>query len=455
MHIHFRILHRKQGLALVLAFLLFLLSGCQDNIVQLVDLNVIFEDEVNKDAFITNFEILDVIRRITQSDTNAYIKDWYYGGELEPLDYLHDDSKLLMLGLHRCYVMTLNDMFTVKLDENATFIEALTYITRMVGDTFSCVDYPKEFDFVEKTEVYQAAYKKGLISSENKKNADSPIPRKEFYKIIGKAINVEFTVGGDAISKRKYVDELKARIDQTDKSESTIQEIKISAEYTVRDDISISWTLPSEYSFLYIDNFFVNISLIMDDKTEKSILASFFGSYSNGVGAEPVINSLIRAYPQKPEYLRVTCTKFNEDGTKNEKYFFDIGISNIYVVVEGEEAQPGIFTTFAREWVPETITLANGGLFKADTYYLITSYENSYRKPEYNSVSTAIFRVDEDTDIVNNEDKRLNLNCGGLYLNEMHLQEIHVVPAGDGFKLSVTPESEMIFIVEECSKQNY
>jgi hypothetical protein len=176
----------------------------------------------------------------------------------------------------------------------------------------------------------------------------------------------------------------------------------------------------------------------------------------NGIDTDSLIVSLARAYPERPQYIRCACIRYYHDYSEKEEWFFNIDISKINVVVEGEEIIPGIFTTFKSEWVPETITLAGNQHFKANAYYLITSYSHWYRKAEYNSVSHAIFKVDNDTDIIRNEDRQLNLNCDGLNLGDMHLQEVFVSGNADiGFTLSVTPESKAIFTVEEGSERKH
>ena len=49
-----------------------------------------------------------------------------------------------------------------------------------------------------------------------------------------------------------------------------------------------------------------------------------------------------------------------------------------------EEISPGIYTRFKKQWLPESISLAEGQLFKKGAYYLLTSYDHTYRNSKYN-----------------------------------------------------------------------
>jgi hypothetical protein len=453
--------------AILLLLSLCILGGCQFIPLSLsfnykdtlIKLDVIGKDEVTKDAFITNFEVLDVIRKIVDCDQYAHIESWYQMDSLEPLDYLDDDIKLLMLGLCISRIVSLDDMNTVILDNNATYFEALTFMSRMIDDYYDGFALSDEINLTQKPEVYQFAYKKGLISYKSTNNADSPIPRKEFYKIIYRTINVTYAFYGYGLSKSKYIYDIKDRIKNPPESEEAIllEPTEISVTPVINNDLSITWTLPAEYAFLSGKNAFVDFELTeLDGKIVGYISKSLFMYDFNGIDADSLIASLVRAYPERPNYIRCTCIRYNYYYSRNEEWFFNIDISKINVVVEGEEIMPGIFTAFKSERVPETITLAGNQRFKANAYYLITSYSHWYRKAEYNFVSNAIFKVDNYTDIIRNEDGQLNLNIRDLYLGDMHLQEIIVLGNADiGFTLSVTPESKAVFTVEEGFERKY
>ena len=218
-------------IGVLVILLLCILGGCQSiNIFPfnlssnyldvLVKLDVISKDDIAKDEFITNYEVLNVINKIVtvNFDFGSDIISLFGGDSLEPLDCFDDDIKVLMLGLRLLRIMSFEDMYAVKLDNNATYFEALTFVTRMLDDFNECIAYDDDFSLTKKPEVYQAAYKKGLISYKSAKNADLSIPRKEFYRIIYKAINVTRVYYGYGLSKSKYIDDLKDRINHPQES---------------------------------------------------------------------------------------------------------------------------------------------------------------------------------------------------------------------------------------------
>jgi hypothetical protein len=227
-----------------------------------------------------------------------------------------------------------------------------------------------------------------------------------------------------------------------------IQSSEISVDYEIKSDLSITWRYkqPESSIFLNTKRLFIKFEMItMDNESIGMISAAGFNDYGTRIRPHDIIKPLIVAYPQRPKYLHAIVTKYNDEWTEKEEWFFNIDISNINVVVSGEEMKPGIFTNFVGQWVPETITLEDGQRFKANAYYLISSYRNG-RKPY------AIFKVNNDTEIIHNEDGKLSLYSGGLYLEEMRLREIFINGnSDDSFTLLVTPESRTIFKVKEGS----
>jgi hypothetical protein len=233
-----------------------------------------------------------------------------------------------------------------------------------------------------------------------------------------------------------------------------IKNSEISVEYEIANDLSISWKLPQEYNFTNNKNIFLEFEMIMVDNTIFSMFLIPFDNYINFEGPEDMIAKLVFSYPKKPKCLHGIITKYNDEKTEKEQWFFYIDISNFNIILTEEEIEPGIFTNFARQWVPETITLEDGQWFKENAYYLITSYK--YREKEINGEEFAIFKVTNDTEIIHNEDKNLRMHTGGLYLEEMHLRQISINGnSSDGFTLFVTPESKNIFKVKESTVYNY
>jgi len=227
-----------------------------------------------------------------------------------------------------------------------------------------------------------------------------------------------------------------------------VQSSEISVDYEIKSDLSISWKYkePESSVFLNTKHLFIEFKIItMDDNESIGMISSGFGTYGTRITPNTIIRLLIVAYPQSPKYLHAVVTKYNDEWTEKEEWFFNIDISNINVIVSGEEMKPGIFTNFVEQWVPETITLEDGQWFRADAYYVITSYKDG--KKRY-----AIFKVNNDTEIIHNEEGELHPYGGGLFLEEMRLREILINGnSDDGFTLLVTPESRTIFKVKEGS----
>jgi hypothetical protein len=248
-----------------------------------------------------------------------------------------------------------------------------------------------------------------------------------------------------------------------------VQRGEIVVDYIIKNDLSILWKykMPQKFEFIKTKNMFINFEIITIDNESIGMFLSSFDYFDTRIRPQELIPPLVLAYPKSPKYLRAIITKYNDDWTSEEEWFFNIDISNINVVISGEEMKPGIFTRFVRQWVPETITLEDEQWFKADAYYLISSY----RKPDQQedeilkklnisispvNTSYAIFKVNKDTEIIHNEDGQLYLNSGGLFVEEMHLREILINSnSHDGFTLFVTPESRNTFKVKEGSVRKY
>lgn len=426
----------------------------------LLQFNIITEDEIARDEFITNYEALDVIRRITSGEYNAYhdlLKDWYAGDSLESLDYLDDDYKRLLMVSRENLILDRDEFYEIKPDENITSLNSLIFINRMVKDTYGCVRVLDGADKKDKSENYQIAFEKGIIDNRNTEDADSFIRREDFYGLIYRAVNVEKSFGGYAPTTAKYIDMLEKRAEYPRKPREsvTLGRHELFVDYRIDDDLSISWVMPPEYHFLSGEQLSVNLELKTKDGLDVKgwgLMASF-ESFSDGIEGQRIAHALVSAYPERPIFLRVTCTRYDDNYNKKEEWYFNIDLSSIDVAIKGDKIEPGVFTHFRRQWVPKSMTLKDGRKFKAGALYFLKSYEHRYRKPEYNSTNMAVFAVSEDTDIINNGDHSLNLHSGGIYPEDIHIQEIVVGsnPNG-GLKLFVTPESKGSFTVVEASE---
>jgi len=423
----------------------------------LVELNIISKEDLNKDMYITHLEALEIFHKICaydviDPDNVGDIREWYWGHILEPLDYLYDYYKKLLLDLSRGLknpIVTYDDLLEMKFNENLTYYEALKYFTRMVGDTYSCIDAPAELSFTEKLQTYEAAFKKGLVNNLNMDNADLPIPRQEFYKLLHKAIFVLVHVGSISPSVERYIDLIIEKNERASKPkvETVIHSKEISVEVSFNDDMSISWTLSDEYQYFVDKGFWMNIATMTSDGVLRNRITS---GISNHISPDELIQFIVGSYPEKLNYIRCIYYKYEPDATTRNEWFFDIDISNIAVFIEGEELKPGIYTHPKGQWPATSISLADGQVFKEGAYYLLTSRQNVYRKAEYNTVSHGIFKATETSNVfVNSGDSAIFLT-GSIYLDEIRIQEVIVKgDATTGFTLHVTPISKEIFTVKE------
>lgn len=424
----------------------------------LVDLKIISKEDFNKDTYITNLEVMEIIHKIgayddIDPDNIGDIKEWYRGYTLEPLDYLDDFYKKLLLDLRhggRNQIITYDDLLEMKFNENITNYGVLKYVTRMLGNTYGCTDSPEELRFIEKIPTYEVALKKGIIDNIDMESADLSILRQDFYEIIHKAIFVVMDIGGYAPSKGRYIDSIIAKNERVSqpKEETAIHSKEISVEVAFNDDMSISWTLPNEYKHFVDEGFWTSIATITNDGVLRNRTTST--STYNHISAAQLIQFIVGSYPVKLDYIRCTYYKFESGTSTRDEWFFDIDISNIIMLIAGEELKPGIYTRPKGQWPATSITLADGQMFKEGAYYLLTSRQNVYRKTEYNSVSRGIFKAAETSNTFVNTGGSSSLGTGAIYLDEVHIQEIIIKSnATTGFTLHVTPESKEIFTVKE------
>lgn len=436
------------------------------NIDILAELNIISEADLNKDSYITNLKALEILHKACAYDEidleeRAYeLSEWYRGNTLEPLDYLDDYDKMLLLDLlgfgGRNPVITCDDILNMEFDDAITNCEALKYVIRMIGDTYSCTDTTEEIGFTDKAQIYKTAYRKGIIDNIDLESSDLPIHSKDFYKMIHKAIFVEMNIGGYAPSKGRYVEfilEKNKRASQP-KEEVVIHTHKISVEPVFHDDMSISWTLPDDYKYFTEEGYWTDISTVTSDGIIENCMTGT--ATDSQINTARVIQLMARAYPEKLNYIRCSYYKYERGAQTRDEWFFDIDITNITMLIEGDEIKPGTYTRFKRQWVPESISLADGQMFKENAYYLLTSYDHTYRNPKYNAVSRAIFKMSETSNIFDNASGHSNLGVGGVYLEEIRIQEIIIKgTAESGFTLCVTPLSKEIFTVVEGSAGAY
>ena len=411
---------------------------------QLLKYNIIDEADIDKEEYITVLEALKALGNLEYDEEYGYsvdLSDWYYGDMLASLDYLDDEIKEMLLALSRWRsALKEEEISELDFNSNLTEYQALVYLTRMLGNTYGCTDYPIERDFTEVSQTYNSAVEKGLIDSADISYADEAITREKFYSLLIKAMYTPFFSGGDggAIENR-YIEMLNRRAKRiasaTPKPEKKEAErIEIAAEFD--DDMSIHWTVPDKYR---ING--THISYI----TENGDVEGLYGSLYiwEDIEADEIIKMISYNNGSVPKAIR--CEYTSDEGY----VYFDIDLSNIELVTEDYIVEPGVYTPFEGQWVPKYITLADGYKFKKDAYYMIVSYDHSYRLPEYNQTSRMVIKAQEDADVFSNE-KHDTFKGGGIDFDDMHIREIIIDGnSTDGFKIHITPESKGIFEINK------
>ena len=440
---------REQAIAI--AWRLYMILGGEDVLLYeetsskiLTELGIVSEEDWNNGTYITTLEALETLNRAIGYHYKTNLSDWYRGDTLSEVDYLNDDTKSLILGLCN-YVLTYNEIAALDLESEITNYEALLYAVRLVGDTYGCTDSTTGING-DTESIYEYAYKKGLISDIDTSDANKPIEREKFYNILHKSLFVEYKRGGaDGVQAYRLIDRFAGHNDATElvtqtKSETETVKLPVSAE--ISDDLSIKWTLMEEYSFLIDEKYWTEISLIGKDGT--AVLKSSTTMTLSGCEGSELIKYLIRDYDKDCSAIRF---RYYKPGESDKEYYFDVNISEIKIVIEGDEINPGTYTRRKGSWTAKEISLGGGDTFEKGCYYILKDYEKTYRKQEYNSVSYEVFKAVSN----GNTFKALtNRSFGVTYLDEIHIQKVTIKKASDGgYILSVTPESTGTFTILE------
>ena len=420
----------------------------------LAELGIIEQEALDSSEHITVLEALRAINRARCGDISEYtenLSSWYIGDTLAPMDYLEDDVKAELLSLcddGRNLILKVTEIPKLKLDADITQYEALLYITRAVGDTYCCVDGPENLEVIDKDDVYKAAYNKGLISDTDTSDADKAIECREFCDILYKMLFAEYYSGGYGgaftvrmISRHMNNAEKVAPIEEP---EPETELVRLPVTPVLKDDMSVEWTLPDEYGFLLEKDVYVEQKALYKDGT--AALESGMYKPIESLEVKDMIEILVDECDRADKTAFAIRVEYNLKG-EPKHYFVDVDISNIKVITEGDELTPGIYTRSKSRWPAYVVSLADGETFEKDCYYLVKSYEHTYRKAEYNRVYRWVFKADTTASSLN-----FNGNAGVLNLDEIHIQKITISGnANTGFTLALTPESSKTFEVKELS----
>jgi hypothetical protein len=108
---------------------------------------------------------------------------------------LNNWNKYILAYLWGESVIQEEDFSSVDFNANLTEYNALVFTTRLLANTYGCVQIKSEAYFTEKQQTYDVAYEKALINNNSTSNSDDLITRENYYELIYKALHAENTRG--------------------------------------------------------------------------------------------------------------------------------------------------------------------------------------------------------------------------------------------------------------------
>lgn len=414
--------------------------------------DIISDDDLAKNGNITLREAFTVFLHLNgyyPEDDDKVSSNWYSHPSFEPLDGIPENDKILLYNLYagpRNSILRSDEIPSVDLNADLTYEKALLYTIRLIGDTYGCTDYAEELDYTETAQIYDKAFEKGLISQNNTAAAEQKISRHDFYTLVSAAAALETNVGSYSpyITSLETVLENRAAEKDEESEEPEVPVEKLDADVRINDDMSISWILNDSGISEVTDDWWLKIEVYdINGEITGSSYSHYYDSGENFISVKNLLLYIIGN--SAADHITVTYSRFDRvTFTTREIKSFDIDISNIKTVTEGEPLKPAVFQTFKNKWVPYKISL-DGEKLKKGSYYILTSYSHEYRLPELNSKHRAVFSVKEDTDAYTDETCNYQLLSGSI---ETRFDDIHISKAditGDpvtGFTVHITPESE-------------
>lgn len=416
----------------------------------LAKFNIVSEEDLKREGGLSVEEALRTLLRV-QGAGSAWqsSKEWYLIKELAPLDKkFSEEEKTFLLSLFYAVkrpLLTSEELFSLSLNAPLTEYDALKYVTRFIGNTYSCIDEPEEIGFTEQGQTYGRAFDRKLILSKGEENASKPILRKDFYILLASAMNTKVSFGGYSTVEATYFSffENAVKIYMQEKKD-LVHTGSLYAKPKFNDDFSLSWNVKKR--LLDDDNTFTEITSYSADGNK--LTSKTMTGISDSCSCKDMIMLIINSGKgRKIEYascLELTIRRYNSDWSESWEETVRFDLSDVKIVQDLKMMNPGTLKTFDGQWVPKTILLKSG-VFKKEAFYLLHSYEHRYRKDEFNRDSFALFTVADDTSEFKNS-KHESLFCGGLDTEDTHILEVMIDgDAKNGFVLHVSPESKEAF----------
>lgn len=413
----------------------------------LMELGFITEDEFNSEENISVYDALKFISDVYGKSPYDNLEIWYSDPELEPADHLPDETKTFLMGL--CYstnrpLLNTSEIPGLKLSDSLTNLDAFKYAVRLVASTGGCTDVSLEASFAKQEEIYGSALRHGFFSQDNIPPAGEHITKHEFYCLVQKALYIEHTVGGYTLWEGRAIENIIWRKNLKLLPEKEI--IKNTSEIPVKanadSDLFFRWDIPEEYSFLITDDYSCEIGYVLENGTYR--MFRYTGSFPVSIAFEDVVEMLVSNYPEKVASVRITYEKRDSEKNTEYEYYFDIDVSHINVIEDGEAPTPDVYVRPAGKWPGRRVSLKGG--FEYGAYYVLMGYEHKYRNPEYNKTDFYVFKSDTDSDTY-------TFPSGGTFgvtkLDEVRIRKVVAETNDTGITLIMTGISEEKFNVTE------
>lgn len=359
---------------------------------RLIELGIITEYDIDKDENITVMEGLQILYRIANCSTP--LSFWYQLPETEHLDYVDEWNKYILTSMWGEDVIITEEFLSINLDKYLTEYEALVFITRLLGNTYGCVQMKDERFFTTKEQTYEVAFQKALISNTSLTNLNKLISRDEYFILVHRALYAKLMRGGIAGTHDfKYID-LFSGNNKYDISSEVIRNGDTS-DNSNADDEKIAYLiliLKDEYKEIGVNN----TSVIIQG---KEILPGIYTHFQR-------------------EWVSEIITLANEEVFKKDTYYLLTSYQCLYRKAE----------------------------YNSIAFYLFKSDQTSNVLNSISEAGNILFHVN-----ISGQPSK-----GVVYTDEIHIQEVCIEgDAINGYTIYLTPESSNIFEVVEGSEHKY
>jgi len=367
-----------------------------------------------------------------------HLEQWYENPDFEGLDQLSNWHKSVIYELMLWSVLNYDEVHRIDFEADLTKFDALKYVTRLIGNTYGCVQEKAESEFTREKQTYNIALKKGIIKKDNSFMNGKIISRAEYFELVCNALYAVNKRGGDGgVFEMRYVDELREIEPFSDEEDDRTLTLDAPKNPVRRDDLSVSWTLPKDTSRVV----FIEYYVVYDDEEEKLFMTSTFNrEYDNTLSGEGVLGILCRNFPRKVAAVKIRLSSITEVSE-----FMEIDFSDVDVKIEGEPLN--LFTLKEDGNYNTTLALGGGDSFIVGECYLVTQYNKHSRNEKYHNIEGMYaFKAGKNSKSYRVDD--LFLYIGGGAREFLYLQRVDITGgAGDRLTVVLTPLPDSPFTV--------